>query len=100
MRPAKQIRIEGRAADHGQHFAIARIERHHRASPILQRQLGHRLQIQIDGELQILSGNGFLVVQHVALVAEAVHFHAALAVHAHQLSLYWRSMPSLPMTSP
>ena len=48
------------------------------------RQLGDRLQIQIDGELQILSGNGFLVVQHVALVAEAVHFHAALAIDAHQ----------------
>ena len=49
------------------------------------RQLGDCLQIQVDGELQILSGNGFLVVQHVALVAETVHFHALLAVHAHQL---------------
>ncbi len=49
------------------------------------RQFGNRLQIQIDGKLQILSGNGFLVIQHVALVAETVHFHAFLAVDAHQL---------------
>ncbi len=30
-------------------------------------------------------GTGFLVIEHVALVAEAVHFHTLLAIHAHQL---------------
>ena len=96
----KEIRIESRPADHGQHFAIARVQRHHGAAPVLERQFGHCLQIQIDGELQILSGNGFLVIQHVALVAETVHFHAFLAIHAHQLIVVLALDAVLPDDSP
>ena len=78
------VGIEGRPADHGQHLAGARIERHHRAVLAVHGQLGHGLQIQIDGELQILAGHGRLVLQHLAHLAAIVHHHLALAVHAHQ----------------
>ncbi len=81
----EQIGIEGRAAHHGEHFAIARIERHHGAAAILHGQFGYGLQVEIDGQLQGLAGDRFLVVaQHAAFISEAVHFDAPLAVHAHQ----------------
>ena len=80
----KQVGIERGPAHHGEHFAGSRVESHHRATAVFHGQLGYGLQIQIDGELQALSGDSFLVVQDVALVAEAIHFHAALPVHTHQ----------------
>jgi len=81
----KQVGIERGTAHHGEHFAGSGVESNHGAAAVFQGQLSHRLQIQIDGQLQVLARDGFLVIQDVALVAEAIHFHAALPVHAHQL---------------
>ena len=81
----KQVWIERGTAHHGQHFAGSGVQSHHRATAVFHGQLSHRLQIQVDGQLQVLAGNGFLVIQDVALVPEAVHFHAPLPVDAHQL---------------
>ena len=47
-------------------------------------QFGHRLQVQVDGELQILAGNRRLVLQRLPHLAAIVHHHLALPVHAHQ----------------
>ena len=55
------IGIRSGAADHGEHFAGARIERHHRAGSCAERLLRDLLQIVVDGELNLLARNGFLL---------------------------------------
>ena len=80
----ERVGIEGRAADHRQHFAGARIERHHRAALAFERQFRDRLQIQIERQLQVVAGRGLGALEHFALAAGTIHHHAALAVDAHQ----------------
>src|ERR1700676_3406417 len=48
------------AAHHGEHFARAWIKRDHSAGPHAEGLLGDLLQVVIDGELNLLAGNGFL----------------------------------------
>ena len=80
----KLIGIEGGPADHGQHLAGARIERHHGPVAAIHGQLGHGLQIQVDRELNVFAGNGRLVADNLPYLAAIVHHHLPLAVHAHE----------------
>src|ERR1019366_4901145 len=50
------VGVEGRVADHGQDFTRTWINRHHRTRAISERSLRHHLQVQIEGEAQIVSG--------------------------------------------
>ena len=70
--------------DHGQNLAIARVHRHHRAVGVAQRQLGRALQVDVDGQLQILARNGVLRPQVAHLAPVAVHNHIARSVLAAQ----------------
>ena len=82
--PGEFVEVERRPADHGEHLAGTRIERHHGAVAAIHGELGDGLQIQIDGELQILAGRGGLGLEHRAHLPAVVHHHLALAVHARQ----------------
>ena len=78
------VGIERGPADHRQHFAGARIHGHYRAVLAFHGQFGDGLQVQIERELQVFPGNGFLVGQYLAGLAAIIHHHLPLAVHAHQ----------------
>ena len=80
------VRVEGRPADHRQHLAGPRIERHHGAvlRPVSWAQFGHHLQVQVDRELQVLPGNRRLGPEHLPHLPAIVHHHLALPVHARQ----------------
>ena len=82
--PGELVGIVGRVADHGQHFAIARVQRHHRPVSPLHGQLGHHLQVQVQRQLQAFARNGLLNRCHLVLVAAVVHHHLPLTVLAHQ----------------
>src|SRR5580692_10449075 len=75
------------AADHGEDFARARVESDHGARPRTERLLGDLLQIVVDGELNLLAGNRFLLGKVPKLFdffANAVDDDAAHAVGAGQ----------------
>ena len=72
------------AADHGQHFAGARIESDDGAGPRAERLFGDLLQIEINGELNLFAGNGILLRKVIHFLADAVDDDAAHAVGAHQ----------------
>ena len=79
------VGIEGGPAHHGQHLAGARIERHHRAVLPVHGQFGDRLQVQVDGELQVLAREPpALFFELLAHLPAIIHHHVLLAVHAHQ----------------
>ncbi len=78
------VGIVRRPADHGEHLAVAGIERHHRAAAAIHRQFGDRLQIQIEGQLQVFAGHRFLDAEQLPLAAAVVHQHLALAVDSTQ----------------
>ncbi len=64
-------------------------------------QFRHRLKIQVDGQLQVLARNGRLFVLRVSRTCPRLSTTTCrCAVHAGQQSLYSRSMPNLPITSP
>ena len=60
------------------------IESHYRATPVRQGQLRHRLQIQIQGELQIAAGLSLGLLHYQALAADAIDHHTLLPVHTSQ----------------
>ena len=78
------VGIRSGAADHGQNFPGARIERHHCAGALAERLLGDLLQIVIDGERDLFAGNGLLRGEAADFFAHAVDDHAPHAVRAHQ----------------
>ncbi len=79
------VGIGSRAADHGQHFAGAWIEGDDRSGPRAKRLLRDLLQVVINGQLNLLAGNGLLLGEaHILhFLADAVDDHTAHAVGAH-----------------
>ena len=94
------VRIERRRGDHRQHFAVARIERDGGADEFVLDEvlLGAALQIEVEGEVDVVAGHRFLargaVLREAAAVAVVLpvlravaaaqvfvvhHLHAALA---------------------
>ncbi len=78
------VGIEGGPVRHGEHVPIARIEGDNRAFAAFKHKLGDGLQIQVDGELDVLPRRGLLDPQDLALAAAVIHHHFALAVDAGQ----------------
>ena len=79
------VGIRRGAADHGEHFAGARIESNHGAGALAERLFGDLLQVVVDGELNLFAGNGFLLSETAEifdLLANAVDDDAAHAVGA------------------
>src|SRR5277367_2314324 len=75
------------AADHGEHFARAWIESNHGSGAHAEGLFGDLLQIVVDGELNLLAGNGFLLSKVAELLdffADTVEDNAAHAVGAGQ----------------
>ena len=70
--------------DHGQNLAVTRVHRHHRAIAVAQRHLGRALNVDVDGQLQVLARSGVLRAQVAYLAAVAVHNNVARAVLAAQ----------------
>ena len=97
----EDVGIEGGAADHRQNFAVARIERHHCAAAAVHGQFRHRLQIEIEGELQSFAGGGFFLSStsrsRIPRRRPPTRRSPSTPV---RVSLYWRSRPILPTLSP
>ena len=72
------------AADHGENFAGARIERDDGARARAEGLLGNRLQIVVDGQLNLFAGDGILLGKVIDFFPDAVDDDAAHAVRAHQ----------------
>ena len=79
------VRIVCGPAHHSEYFAGARIERNNRAAAVFHRQFGDSLQIQVDGELQILARDRLLIADDLPLLAAVIDHHLPLPVDAHQL---------------
>ena len=80
----KIVGVRRRPAHHRQHFAGARIQRHHRSRPRSQRLFRHLLQVVVDSQLNLLARNRFLRGQPPHFLTHAVHNHAPHPVRAHQ----------------
>src|SRR5579871_96424 len=78
------IGVEGGAANHGQHVAIARIERHHRAVAAIHGELGDGLKVKVDGKLDVVTFYGRLVAQNLAHLAAIIDDHLPLAIDTHE----------------
>src|SRR5438270_2615354 len=76
------IWVQGRMAHHRQDFAGARVQRDGGSRARSQGLLGNLLQIVIDRQQNLLSGNGFLCGQAIDFFADTVHDHAPHAVGA------------------
>jgi len=63
--------------DHGQDLPVARVHGHHRAAAVSQGKFRRALNVDVDGQLQILPWNGVLGAQVAHLAAVAVHDHIA-----------------------
>src|SRR6202140_2505983 len=72
------------AADHGKNFTAARVESNHGARARAQRLFRDLLQVVIDGELNLFTGNSFLGGEAADFFSNAVDDDAAHAVGAHQ----------------
>src|SRR6202030_1734861 len=72
------------AADHGENFTGARVERDYGAGARSQRLFGHLLQVVINGELNLFTGNSFLGGEAANFFSDAVDDDPAHAVGAHQ----------------
>ena len=81
------VGIEGGTADHGQHVAVARIERDDRAGFVAERRLGRLLQVEVDAQHQRVAGDRLFLVEHAQLAAERVDLDLLAAVHAAQVRL-------------
>src|SRR5271154_6271268 len=81
------IWIGGGTADHSEHFTRMRIERDYCAGTHAKGLLGDLLQVVVDGELNLLAGNGLLlgkVTKFFDFLADAIDDHAPHAVSARQ----------------
>src|SRR6202166_1401030 len=72
------------AADHGKNFTTARVESNHGARARSQGLFRDLLQVVINGELNLLAGDGFLRGEAADFFTDAVDDDAAHAVGAHQ----------------
>ena len=83
---AKCVGIEAGPRNHRQNLAVARVHGDDGAVAVAQRELRRALQIVVDGQLQVLAGNGVLnaEVAHFAAVAVDNHF-ARTVLPAQQL---------------
>ena len=59
----KGVGVKAGVRDQRQNLSVARIHHHHRAVGCSQGQLGGALNVEIDGELEILAGGGMLGTQ-------------------------------------
>ncbi len=78
------VGVEIGMGDQRQDFAGAGIHGDDGAVAVAQQLLGFALQVEIDGELQVLSRSGVLRAQDAHLAAVAVHDYVARAVYAAQ----------------
>ena len=106
--PRVDVRIERRRGDHGQHFAVARIEGDGGADELVLDEvlLGAALQLEVDGEVDVVAGHRLLARRTVLRQAAAVavvlpvlravaaaevfvvhHLHAALAEEVARLEV-------------
>ncbi len=84
----EQVRIEARRAGQREHFAIARIDRGHRAGASGQRIEGHPLQARVDAQVQVLARRRRDAVDRLADHALVdVHLDLLVARQAVQLAL-------------
>ena len=60
----KQVGVETRFADHGQHLAAGRVEGDHRTAPIPQCGFGRLLQFDVEAEDDVFPGNRVGVLEH------------------------------------
>src|SRR5215470_12214542 len=80
----KIVGIECWPADHGENFAVARIDRHDRSILSLERLLGRDLQIEVNRELQLLAWYGRRFIEPTDFAAMAIDNRAPRSVLAHQ----------------
>ena len=76
------VGIEGWAGDHGENLAGVRIHRDYRAVLALHGLFGGHLDVQVDGELEVLAGDGEGLAELAELFAVAVDDDIAAAIHA------------------
>ncbi len=74
------VRVEAGTRNHGQNLAIAGVHGHDGAVAIAQGQLRRALQIVVDGQAQVLAGNGVLDSQIANFASVAVHNHIPRSV--------------------
>ena len=87
----EQVRIEGRLADERQHLAVARIERHQRATPVAEQLFDQRLQLDVDRHHQHVAGRGGVAAQapHGAAVGAGLDLlEAGAAVQLRLVALF------------
>jgi len=70
--------------DHSENFAGARIERDHGAGARAEGLFGNRLQIVVNGQLNLFAGDRILLGKVIDFFADAIDDDAAHAVRAHQ----------------
>ena len=80
----KGVGIEAGTRDHGENLAIARVHGHDGAVAVAECQFGGALQVVVNGQSQVLAGDGVLDSEVADLAAVAVDNHFAGTVLAAQ----------------
>ena len=81
----EQVGVEARVADHRQHLAGVRVQRHHGAAAIAQGLLGGDLQVHVQAQHDVLPGHRRNLLQHPHDAALGVGFHFLVAYMTMQL---------------
>ena len=80
----KGVGVVAGMGNQGENLAVAGVHGHHGAVGVAQRQFRGALQVNVDGQLQVLAGDGVLGAQVAHLAPMTVHHHVARAVLATQ----------------
>src|SRR5262249_11723079 len=83
----EHVRVVVRHADHGQHFAVARIEGDRRAGPSGEYILGDLLQACVDRQVQVAAGGRRLALYRAQNALVGVYLNLLVAGPAVQLRL-------------
>src|SRR6185437_14520117 len=81
----KSIRVKRWPAHHGKNFPGVRIHRHDGAAFVAECLFGSNLQIDVDGELQLLAGLGWLLFERLSdLATVTIDEYLPRAILAHE----------------